>query len=861
MLMIELCFLNHITAGQNLNKNKIINEIIIEIELPKDSESNDLKIECASLNFVVRADWKPMVPEAKGHFYKWRIFSDEPKLVNLELVMGKGNKLHLYEPGDSIRINLKSGNSVYSGRGAGKFKLLAMLKERERLLPLPENPSFNRTNSLQDYHQWNAYLNKKLEVIDSICQLYKSQISSFAYEYIRTDLISEIEFERVFKFYSLMIKGPLLGVSAKDLGHVFDSTMYGKQAVWLRSYTKKAGNFSYFYFFVRVSVAKKYKFNLDRDIFKTPVRKIIYAELGKQLYKGEVLQGFLTDLLTSNGLKEHTLKDGSTPEIEQLLNEFYAIPGYPEYKAYVNHYERVIRNWVIRVGQTAPDFSLENEKGKLISKKDLKGKLVLLNFFDSSMESIDMTAALGKVQQVFADSQNLVFLNISAERDKTAWKKSLSTGQPRSKNVINLYTNGLGMTHPVFKYYDVRAYSDFNVKAYPKVFLINNKGKLLYNGEVFYPSQTHPPERSDNTFPDPRKDNGQALINDIYGQLAQMNDGPYIFYGKDRIIASSIQSSKVTEQKYPIKSVVKITSGTDDFRKTFSVQLKSKLALEPSVTVSRPERLFVLSDIEGNFDTFRKLLQANQIIDDQFNWVFGKGHLVFAGDMFDRGIQVTECLWLVYVLEEKAKAAGGYVHFVLGNHEIMNLQGDHRYVNDKYKENAKQMGKTLLQLYIENSELGRWLRTKNIVEKIGDLLFAHGGISAEMSKLKISVAEINKLARPNYANRQVDYKDVNTNTIMSSKIGPFWYRGYYGPKSKAAEAAVDSVLRNFNIRHIITGHTIVADTISIHYGGKVINTDTKHRDGKSEALLVEGNNFYRVNAEGKRVLLFRDEEK
>ncbi len=48
---------------------------------------------------------------------------------------------------------------------------------------------------------------------------------------------------------------------------------------------------------------------------------------------------------------------------------------------------------------------------------------------------------------------------------------------------------------------------------------------------------------------------------------------------------------------------------------------------------------------------------------------------MFAGDMFDRGDQVTECLWLVYALEETAKAAGGYVHFILGNHELMNLQG------------------------------------------------------------------------------------------------------------------------------------------------------------------------------------------
>ena len=45
---------------------------------------------------------------------------------------------------------------------------------------------------------------------------------------------------------------------------------------------------------------------------------------------------------------------------------------------------------------------------------------------------------------------------------------------------------------------------------------------------------------------------------------------------------------------------------------------------------------------------------------------------------------VTEVLWLIYSLEEKAKAAGGYVHYILGNHEIMNMSNDLRYVQNRY---------------------------------------------------------------------------------------------------------------------------------------------------------------------------------
>ena len=65
--------------------------------------------------------------------------------------------------------------------------------------------------------------------------------------------------------------------------------------------------------------------------------------------------------------------------------------------------------------------------------------------------------------------------------------------------------------------------------------------------------------------------------------------------------------------------------------------------------------MFVVSDIEGEFKAFRQLLQGNNIIDENFNWTFGNGHLVLTGDFVDRGTLVTEVLWLIYSLEEKAK--------------------------------------------------------------------------------------------------------------------------------------------------------------------------------------------------------------
>ena len=143
---------------------------------------------------------------------------------------------------------------------------------------------------------------------------------------------------------------------------------------------------------------------------------------------------------------------------------------------------------------------------------------------------------------------------------------------------------------------------------------------------------------------------------------------------------------------------------------------------------------------------------------------------------------------------------------------------------------------------------------QNIMEKIGDLLFIHGGVSAEMNALDISLAGINKLTRPYYPDSTYKFPDHKLDTIFGDS-GPFWYRGYYRGAVRATPHQIDSTLTKFGNKFIITGHTIVGDTVSVRYEGRVFNTDVHHVEGKSEALLVEGKKFYRADAHGNKVLL------
>ena len=338
----------------------------------------------------------------------------------------------------------------------------------------------------------------------------------------------------------------------------------------------------------------------------------------------------------------------------------------------------------------------------------------------------------------------------------------------------------------------------------------------------------------------------------------EQNDGPYVLYKGEKVFVKYIMKSKkgksvLSDSTYlSDKDQISLSVATDEPGKAFSVKLKNSIEIENS-EYPDVQKFLALSDIEGNFSAFRKLLQAAEVIDSDFNWTFGDGHLVLTGDFVDRGEHVTEVLWLIYSLEEKAKAAGGHVHFILGNHEIMNLSSDLRYVNKKYWENVTLLNEKFETLYGENSEIGRWLRSKNIMENIGGVLFLHAGISPEVNQLPLSIAGVNEKSRPFFADTTYNYPPPVDMLFYESS--PFWYRGYYMGKRKASYQQIDSTLKKFGVSYISTGHTVVADTISVWYNGKIINTDLHHASGKSEALLLEDGKFYRVNAEGKKCWL------
>ncbi|WP_394749908.1 metallophosphoesterase [Spongiimicrobium salis] len=349
-------------------------------------------------------------------------------------------------------------------------------------------------------------------------------------------------------------------------------------------------------------------------------------------------------------------------------------------------------------------------------------------------------------------------------------------------------------------------------------------------------------------------------------------DGPYIYSKENQISILRVAQKKdssffIKKQTFPRGEKTAFSTyvnNTDKDSFTFTLAQQYNIPL----AVHEPKgKILVTSDIEGNFNAFHSILIGNNVIDDDYNWTFGSGHLVICGDMMDRGTEVLPCLWLLYKLDQEAKKHNGQVHFILGNHDVMNLQLDTRYIKSKYLELAKIVSgitddkkKAYEFLMSDTNELVKWIKSKNTIEKIGNNLFVHGGISDLLIDTGLTLEETNSYIRKNIRKNLIRNpgKDEYANLIFGNK-GPLWYRGLvknHSDYEKINEATLNSILQFYGVQHIIVGHTIVDNEVTSDFNGKVIRVDIKQPKekftGKGQALLIENDGYYRVNDLGEK---------
>lgn len=297
-------------------------------------------------------------------------------------------------------------------------------------------------------------------------------------------------------------------------------------------------------------------------------------------------------------------------------------------------------------------------------------------------------------------------------------------------------------------------------------------------------------------------------------------------------------------------------------------------------------RIVAVGDVHGDFEQFVTVLRQAGVIDQRNRWIGKTTHLVQTGDVLDRGPDSRKVLELIMALEPQAAKAGGRVHALIGNHEVMNVVGDLRYVSpgeyaafrtSKSKQLQDRAWKVLgdssrrndsvyhAQWLLEhplgwveqrmafegNGRYATWIRGHDAVVRINDWLFLHGGIGPKY--VDSTIASLNAGVR-----RALDPTALAPEgNIAEDPDGPLWYRGLATGDEHELLPLVDRVLAKFGVQHVAIGHTVTPGTIWPRFDGKVVGIDvglSAAYGGPPACLIVEDGKAFALHR-GTRLAL------
>jgi hypothetical protein len=333
-------------------------------------------------------------------------------------------------------------------------------------------------------------------------------------------------------------------------------------------------------------------------------------------------------------------------------------------------------------------------------------------------------------------------------------------------------------------------------------------------------------------------------------------DGPYIFHQKDSLHIQWIERGMGYDTL-----IAKKDAGIFKRDSLPVVDLQNlDFETDKETKYKEIDKVIAVSDVHGQYDILIRLLQAHGVIDQNRQWTYGNGHLMVVGDNVDRGDKVLDILWFLFYLQKEAKMAGGKVHVLLGNHEIMVLNGDLRYTHKKYYYTSAAFTIQYHQLFREGSVLGDWIASHKVMTAINQRLFVHAGISPAFLKLGYSMKKINKTFSQKVIRQpEDDILKVNELSFLYTEEGPMWYRGYFDD-AVLNHDSIDHILHTLDQKTIIVGHTSLEE-ISPLFDGKIIALDCSIKLGKDGQLLIlEKDNLFIGDLEGKRIAIDQAEK-
>ncbi|WP_394822449.1 shewanella-like protein phosphatase [Pendulispora albinea] len=275
-----------------------------------------------------------------------------------------------------------------------------------------------------------------------------------------------------------------------------------------------------------------------------------------------------------------------------------------------------------------------------------------------------------------------------------------------------------------------------------------------------------------------------------------------------------------------------------------------------------PERLVAIGDLHGDLEKTRRVLRLAGAIDANDAWIGGKLMVVQTGDEIDRGDDDRRILDLIEKLKGDAKKAGGELIALVGNHELMNVGFDFRYVTPgAFKAftdiTASDPNTAAFLAQLDPSARGRaaafapggryatLLAERPLMIKVGDSIFVHGGILPKHASYGLD--RMNDEVRA-----WLTGKKEKPPQVVVAEDGPVWSRAFSIPGEEKC-ALLDESLRALGAKRMVMGHTVQKGGVTDACDRKAWRIDvglSHYYDGPVQALEIKGDTLTPLKESG-----------
>lgn len=275
---------------------------------------------------------------------------------------------------------------------------------------------------------------------------------------------------------------------------------------------------------------------------------------------------------------------------------------------------------------------------------------------------------------------------------------------------------------------------------------------------------------------------------------------------------------------------------------------------EPSEGSAAPHnrRIVALGDVHGDLASARAALQLAGAVDAEGRWVGGDLIVVQLGDQTDRGDDEREILDWFARLDTEAEAAGGAFHALLGNHELMNVQLDLRYVTEggfadfadvpcpaeaSSCATAPEPVRGRVAAFEPGGVYAQRLAEHDVVLVLDGTVFVHGGLLPQYAQL--GVAELNDGVSAWLRG------DAAEPAFVQGEDSPVWSRRLAMDTTDADCAALGESLALLGAERMVVGHTVQEGGITSACDNRAWRVDVGLSDyygGTTQVLEIVGDN-------------------